>query len=350
MCEKASELLRLSPHCLPFASALPRRKRARGLVAADAASMLLAVLLACAAWAEAAATLDRDELQPAEAQIGATPSSGEHGSEHGSEMLHGPPPRADGEYSGGLMARMRNGGGDAGSTAQALSSDEQGMLKAMADQFRASNPSRSLFAAHGSHDLPKPNASGGATMARSITLMAQGGSVIVSELDGKVQLKPAPGTNDGGIRLLSAWCPDWAPVCAADGHTLPSACWARSIGLEVSHSGACPGAAPQQAGDGEGRAGGTSGSSASMVEASLQPRSLHGLKPSALPARHVSGTVISSSFEVVDSVCGCPLLQLLDAAPVCGTNGKTYDSYCRARCEQIELSHLGPCTTKGQVP
>ena len=55
------------------------------------------------------------------------------------------------------------------------------------------------------------------------------------------------------------------------------------------------------------------------------------------------------SSEVVDPVCGCPLLQLLDAAPVCGTNGKTYDSYCRARCEQIELSHLGPCTTKRQA-
>ena len=315
--------------------------------------MLLAVLLACAAWANAAATLGRSELQAAQAQLGTSWSAGhsdEHGSEHGSEQqaLHGPPPRADGEYSGWLMARMRNGGDGAGLTKQSLSLNEQGMLKAMADQM--ANPPRSQLAAHGGQDLPKRSASGGATMARSITLTAQSRSVIASELDGKVQLQAAPGTNDGGIRLLSAWCPDWAPVCAANKRTLPSACWARSIGLEVSHSGACPGAAPQQAGDGEGRAGGTSGSSASMVEASLQPRSLHGLKPSALPARHVSGTVISSSSEVVDSVCGCPLLQLLDAAPVCGTNGKTYDSYCRARCEQIELSHLGPCTTKGQVP
>ena len=238
------------------------------------------------------------------------------------------------------MARMRNGGGGAGLTAQALSSDEQGMLKAMADQFRASNPSRFRLAAHRSHDLPKPNASGGATT--SISLMAQGGSVTASELDGKVQLQPAPGTDDGGIRLLSTWCPDWAPVCAADGHTLPSACWARSIGLEVSHSGACPDAAPQRAGDGEGRASGTS---ASMVEASLQPTPgpLHGLKTSALPARRLTS-------EVVDPACGCPLLQLLDAAPVCGSNGKTYDSYCRAHCVQIELSHLGPCTTKSQVP
>ena len=323
--------------------------------------MLLAVLLACAAWANAAAILDRSELQAAEAQIGTRWSAGhsdEHGSEHGSEQqtLHGPPPRADGEYSAWLMARMRNGGDGAGLTEQSLSSDEQGMLKAMADQFKAmANPTRSQLAAHGGHDLPKPSASGGPTTARSITLTAQGGSVIASELDGKVQLQPAPGTDEGGIRLLSAWCPDWAPVCAADRLTLPSACWARSIGLEVSHSGPCPGAAPLQAGDGEGRASGSSGSSgssASMVEASLQPRSLHevhGPKVSTLPARHVPGTSIPSSSEAVDAACGCPLLQLLDAAPVCGANGKTYESYCRARCEHVELSHLGPCTTKRQA-
>ena len=50
--------------------------------------MLLAVLLACAAWANAAAILDRSELQAAEAQIGTRWSAGhsdEHGSEHGSE-------------------------------------------------------------------------------------------------------------------------------------------------------------------------------------------------------------------------------------------------------------------------
>lgn len=246
------------------------------------------------------------------------------------------------------MARMRNGGDGAGLTKQSLSLNEQRMLKAMADQM--ANPPRSQLAAHGSHDLPKRSASGGATTARSITLTAQSRSVIASELDGKVQLQAAPGTNDGGIRLLSAWCPDWAPVCAANKRTLPSACWARSIGLEVSHSGACPGAAPLQAGDGEGRANGSNGgSSASIVEASLQPRSLHevhGLKVPTLPARHAPGTAIPSSSEVVDAACGCPLLQLLEAAPVCGANGKTYESYCRARCEQIELSHLGPCTTK----
>ena len=243
------------------------------------------------------------------------------------------------------MARMRKGGGDdPGLMSQALSSDEQDMVKAMADELRASgaNPFGSQHGSQNRSARPRPNAT---TTARSISLMAQGGSVTASELDGKVQLQAAPGTNDGGIRLLCSWCPDWAPVCAADGHTLPSACWARSVGLEVSRPGACPGAgaAPQQGQASDGERG---TSTTSMVEAPLQPT--HAPHAPHAPHHPLEPYGSPSQSEVVDPVCGCPLLQLLDAAPVCGSNGKTYDSYCWARCEQIELSHLGPCTTKGR--
>mmetsp|Transcript_17388 Transcript_17388/g.35356 ORF Transcript_17388/g.35356 Transcript_17388/m.35356 type:complete len:285 (+) Transcript_17388:91-945(+) len=244
--------------------------------------------------------------------------------------------------AGERMATMRKGGDRL--LTQALSPDEQEMLKAMADQFRVPVANNESLAVHGSH----AQSSGGATAVGSISLMAPGGSVIASGLNGKVQLQTVPGTNDGGIRLLSSWCPDWTPVCAADGQTLPSACWARNLGLE-SQPGACGGAtAYGGAGDGESRAGRAIGDSVSMVEASLPltPAPPPALEPSVLPAGLVqqqqqAGLV--SDFlnsEAVDPICGCPLT---DAAPVCGSDGKTYDSYCWARCAQTEVLHLGPC-------
>ena len=236
-------------HPSAFASKSRSAQRAAEAVArADPAAMLLAVLLACAAWA----TRQQRSTKRTSSSRGTTGTrwsaghSDEHGSEHGSEQqtLHGPPPRADGEYSAWLMARMRNGGDGAGLTEQSLSSNEQGMLIAMADQFKAmANPTRSQLAAHGGRDLPKPSASGGATTARSITLTAQGGSVTASELDGKVQLQLAPGTDDGGIRLLSAWARTGARMRRRQTHPTE-----RLLGSQHrprgQPPGACPGAPP----------------------------------------------------------------------------------------------------------
>ena len=271
--------------------------------------------------------------------------------------VHGPD-AVRSKHSGGPIG-MRNG-----LLMQTLSSDELAMLKAMTDQFRvrpvqgADASTGSHFSAHESPGLravPSPSSNGNATTVGPISLMAPGGSVTASGLHGKVQLQTASGTNDGGIRLLSSWCPDWIPVCAADGHTLPSACWARSLGLAVSHLGACPGlAAHDGAGDGESRPNRAGGSSVSMVEAYLQPliarravplQPPHAPELSALPTTSpglVSDSLVPS--EVVDPVCGCPLTE---AAPVCGSDGKTYDSYCWARCARTDLFHLGPCEMSG---
>ena len=82
-----------------------------------------------------------------------------------------------------------------------------------------------------------------------------------------------------------------------------------------------------------------------MVEAATtqptpEPRPAHALEPSGLPAGFVSDAFVSSSSEVLDPVCGCPLT---DGAPVCGSDGKTYDSYCWARCARADVASLGPC-------
>ena len=54
----------------------------------------------------------------------------------------------------------------------------------------------------------------------------------------------------------------------------------------------------------------------------------------------MADSAASPMDETVDPVCGCPLT---DAAPVCGSNGKTYDSYCWARCAKTDVASLGPC-------
>jgi hypothetical protein len=298
------------------------------------APLRLLAVIACAA----ATTLDWGE--PDVARSEPDPAADGHGSRSSSEQtLHaasaGLLERMRSEQSGGLMARMRDrDGGDA--LSQPLSTDEQDMLKAMAAQFRVrgGNPFESRLAARdqgASTAPPTPRhvpalPTGGATSAEPIQLAVPGGTVTATALNGKVHLQVASGLNDGGIRLLSSWCPDWSPVCAADGHTLPSACWARSVGLEVSHPGACHG-------------GAASGASASMVEAPAR-QTPEPLQPSALPAGLVSDTFASSSSDVLDPVCGCPLTE---GAPVCGPAGKTYDSYCWARCARTEVSSLGPC-------
>ena len=238
------------------------------------------------------------------------------------------------QQSSGLMNRMRD---EKGGDSHELSADEQDMLQAMADQFRVHGSSKygtMPFGTHGTgHDTTAPPRSVSQpptdAAADSIQIMTETGSVTASGVDGKVVLRAASGTNDGGVKLLSAWCPDWQPVCAADGHSLPSACWARSVGLEVSHPGRCPPSATRAA-----------PTAASMVEAAPtpQPMSRLTLAPSGLPAGLADA--VASDSEIVDPVCGCPLT---DGAPVCGSNGKTYESYCWARCAKTEVASLGPC-------
>lgn len=248
------------------------------------------------------------------------------------------------QQGGGLMTQMH--AGSRGGDPPELSVDEQDMLSAMAGEFRVrsgSSASKGLADSFGVHvaagAAPRPpHAVAGSSDA--IQLLTDGGTVTASPRAGKVTLSAASsGAHDGGLELLATWCPDWAPVCTADGHTLPSSCWARSVLLDVSHPGAC---LPSR------RSAAPALSAASMVEASLQPTPAprhHTPEPPAVAGVQdevvsMADSAASPTDETVDPVCGCPLT---DAAPVCGTNGKTYDSYCWARCAKTDVSSLGPC-------
>lgn len=291
-----------------------------------------------AAAASLGVTLDWDEPD----QATSLPGRSDDASSLSERTLH--------RASSGLLERLQQGGGpmtqmhagSRGGDPPELSVDEQDMLSAMAGQFRVrsgSSASKGLAASFGEHAgvAPRPpHAVAGSSDA--IQLLADGGAVTASPRAGKVTLSAtASGAHDGGLELLATWCPDWAPVCTADGHTLPSRCWARSVGLDVAHPGAC---LPSR----------RASLAASMVEApaSLQPTPApqHDTpKPPAVAGVldevvSMADSAASPTDETVDPVCGCPLT---DAAPVCGTNGKTYDSYCWARCDKTEVARLGPC-------
>jgi len=99
-------------------------------------------------------------------------------------------------------------------------------------------------------------------------------------------------------------CSDpYLPVCGTDGSTYGSACEAACHGVEVSHQGACTGAA------------------------------------CATDADCPAGT--SCRQGQCRPACDCPS----DYRPVCGSDGLTYFNDCELTCAGVEPAHPGPCDT-----
>lgn len=71
--------------------------------------------------------------------------------------------------------------------------------------------------------------------------------------------------------------------------------------------------------------------------------------PPSRPTESCGSTVCSFGSKCVGGQCVCPRCERQPLAPVCGSDGLTYDNQCElqvASCQQkksIEVARMGPC-------
>ena len=96
----------------------------------------------------------------------------------------------------------------------------------------------------------------------------------------------------------------------------------------------------------------------SVAPGSWLRRSLRRLTavPGSRPTESCGSTVCSFGSKCVAGQCVCPRCERQPFAPVCGSDGLTYDNRCELRvasCQQqksLEVARLGPCEDGRSLP
>lgn len=150
-------------------------------------------------------------------------------------------------------------------------------------------------------------------------------------------------------------CPTEEAVCGADGLTYSSRCEADAAGVTVLFDSPCPplchGDADCPPEDYHCRSGSYGLTDCPLDSADCVAVCVYEAPVcTSLDATDVSASQCLPGDECgSDGVCESPCECAPVYYPVCGEDGRTYDSPCRARCAEVAVASYGPCCNQAVV-